>query len=83
MSTPLPSNSQVQRDAGDSLRESLVRQKLVQRICGQAVIYFGAFIVAVSLYKFVSAFSLDVSPWPELQLGVACLLLLFLGNFLN
>ena len=83
MSTPLPSNSQAQRDAGDYLCESLGRQKLVQRICGQAVIYFGVLIVAVSLYKFVSAFLLEVSPWSELQLGVAGLLLVFLGNFLR
>ena len=38
-------------------------------------------MLGVSLYKFVSAFWLDVSPWPELQLGAAGLILVTSGRF--
>ena len=57
-----------------------MRQKTVQHICGQAFVLFGIVVLGVSLYKFVSAFWLDVSPWPELQLGAAGLILIFSGR---
>ena len=57
-----------------------MRQKTVQRICGQAFVFFGIIVLGVSLYKFVSAFWLDVSPWPELQLGAAGLILVLSGR---
>ena len=58
-----------------------MRQKTVQHICGQAFVLFGIVVLGVSLYKFVSAFWLDVSPWPELQLGAAGLILILSGRF--
>lgn len=57
-----------------------MRQKTVQRICGQAFVFFGIVVLGVSLYKFVSAFWLNVSPWPELQLGAAGLILVISGR---
>ena len=44
MSFPIKPESQAQHDAEDRFDESLVRQELVQRICGQAVICFGVLI---------------------------------------
>ena len=58
-----------------------MRQKTVQRICGQAFVFFGVVVLGVSLYKFVSAFWLDGSPWAELQLGAAGLILIASGRF--
>ena len=83
MSFPIKPESQAQHDAEDRFDESLVRQELVQRICGQAVICFGVLIVIVSLVKFVSAFSLEGSPFSELPLGLVGLLLVFLGKYLR
>ena len=60
--------------------ESLTRQKTVQRICGQALVWFGIAVLVVSLYKFISAFWLEASPWPELQLGTAGLILIAAGR---
>jgi len=57
-----------------------MRQKTVQRICGQALVLFGVVILGVSLYKFISSFWLDASPWPELQLGAAGLMLVASGR---
>ena len=57
-----------------------MRQKTVQRICGQALVLFGVVILGVSLYKFISSFWLDTSPWPELQLGAAGLMLVASGR---
>ena len=42
--------------------------------------WFGIAVLGVSLYKFISAFSLDASPWPELQLGTAGLILVAAGR---
>jgi len=58
-----------------------MRQKTVQRICGQAFVFFGVVVLGVSLYKFISAFWIDGSPWAELQLGAAGLLLVVSGRF--
>jgi len=58
-----------------------MRQKTVQRICGQAFVFFGVVVLGVSLYKFISAFWIDGSPWAELQLGAAGLLLVASGQF--
>ena len=58
-----------------------MRQKTVQRICGQAFVFFGVVVLGVSLCKFVSAFWLDGSPWAELQLGAAGLILVASGRF--
>ena len=58
-----------------------MRQKTVQSICGQAFVFFGVVVLGVSLYKFVSAFWLDGSPWAELQLGAAGLILIASGRF--
>ena len=56
----------------------------MQHICGQAFVLFGVVVLGVSLYKFISAFWLDASPWPELQLGAAGLMLIASGRvFLN
>ena len=52
----------------------------MQRICGQALVWFGIAVLGVSLYKFISAFWLDASPWPELQLGTAGLILVAAGR---
>jgi len=60
-----------------------MRQKAVQRIFGQAFVFFGIIVLGVSLYKFVSAFWLNASPWPELHLGAAGLLLVLTGNVLR
>ena len=57
-----------------------MRQKRVQSICGQAFILFGIVVLGVSVYKFISAFWLDVSPWPELQLVAAGLILVLSGR---
>ena len=65
---------------GQGRSESLTRQKKVQRICGQALVWFGIAVLGVSLYKFISAFWLDASPWPELQLGTAGLILIGAGR---
>ncbi len=60
--------------------ENLTRQNTVQRICGQALVWFGIAVLGVSIYKFISAFWLEASPWPELQLGTAGLLLIAAGR---
>ncbi|MCB4427434.1 hypothetical protein FZX09_01165 [Synechococcus sp. MU1643] len=52
----------------------------MQRICGQVFVWFGVVVLGVSLYKFISAFWLDASPWPELQLGAAGLILVAAGR---
>ncbi len=83
MSFSFKPDSQAKHDAEDHFSESLIRQKLVQRVCGQAVMYFGALIVIVSLVKFVSAFSQEGSPFSELQLGLAGLLLVVAGRLLG
>ena len=57
-----------------------MRQETVQRICGQVFVWFGVVVLGVSLYKFISAFWLDASPWPELQLGAAGLILVAAGR---
>ena len=56
-----------------------MRQETVQRICGQVFVWFGVVVLGVSLYKFISAFWVDASPWPELQLGTAGLILVAAG----
>ena len=81
MNRPLTSSSEAHPSYGKSRAESLIRPKTVQRICGQACTFFGIVVLGVSLYKFVSAFWLDVSPWPELQLGAAGLILVTSGRF--
>ena len=65
---------------GQGGSESLTRQRTVQRICSQALVWFGVAVLGVSLYKFISAFWLDASPWPELQLGTAGLILVAAGR---
>ena len=65
---------------GQGRSESLSRQKTVQRICGQALVWFGIAVLGVTLYKFISAFWLETSPWPELQLGTAGLILIATGR---
>ena len=57
-----------------------MRQETVQRICGQVFVWFGVVVLGVSLYKFISASWLDASPWPELQLGTAGLILVAAGR---
>ena len=81
MNRPLTPGSETHPGSGDNRSESLTRQKTVQRICGQAFVFFGVVVLGVSLYKFVSAFWLDGSPWAELQLGAAGLLLIASGRF--
>ena len=76
----LTSSSEAQPSSGDGRPDGLMRQKTVQRICGQAFVFFGIVVLGVSLYKFVSAFWLDVSPWPELLLGTAGVMLVVLGG---
>ena len=60
--------------------ENLTRQNTVQRICGQALVWFGIAVLGVSIYKFISAFWLEASPQPELQLGTAGLILVAAGR---
>ena len=55
--------------------QSLMRKMTVQRICGQVFVWLGLIVLVDSLCKFISAFWLGASPWPELQLGVAGLIL--------
>ena len=81
MNRSLTTRSEDQQSSGDGRAESLMRQTTVQQICGQAFVFFGVVVLGVSLYKFVSAFWLDVSPWPELQLGAAGLILVTSGRF--
>ena len=52
----------------------------MQRICGQAFVWFGVVILGVSLYKFISAFWIEASPLPELQLGAAGLIVVAAGR---
>ena len=52
-------------------------------MCGQTFVVFGIVILGVSLYKFVSAFWLNVSPWPELPLGVAAVFLMGSGRIVQ
>ena len=75
--------------SGEHRTDSLIRQQRMQHICGQAFVLFGVVVLEVSLYKLISAFLLDASPWPELQLGAAKLMLVASGmhfpklSFLN
>ena len=69
--------------SGEHRTESLTRQQSVQHICGQAFVLFGVVVFGVSLYKFISAFWLDVSPWPELQFGAAGLILVASGRVIR
>ena len=80
MNRPPTQGSEAHPSSGKSRSNSLIRQKTVQRICGQAFVLFGIVVFGVSLYKFVSAFWLDVSPWPELQLGAVGLILVLSGR---
>ena len=79
----MTSSSEAQPSSGDGRPDGLTRQKAVQRICGRAFVLFGMVVLGVSLYKFVSAFWLDVSPWPELLLGTAGVMLVLLGGILR
>ena len=80
MKHPLSPDSEVDHSDADRPTEGLIRQKTLQNICGRTFVCFGFIVLGVSLYKFVSAFWLDVSPWPELQLGAAGLILVALGR---
>ena len=75
MNRPLTQDFEADPSPRKRRSESLTRQKTVQRICGQALVWFGLAVLGGSLYKFISAFWLDASPWPELQLGTAGLIL--------
>ena len=66
--------------SGEHRIESLTRQQRVQHIRGQAFVLFGVVVLGVSLYKLISSFWLDASPWPELQLGAARLILVASGR---
>ena len=79
----MTSSSEAQPSSGDGRPDGLTRQKAVQRICGRAFVLFGMVVLGVSLYKFVSAFWLNVSPWPELLLGTAGVMLVLLGSILR
>ena len=79
MNRPPTQGSEAHPSSGKSRSKSLIRQKTVQRICGQAFVWFGIVVFGVSIYKFVGAFWLDASPWPELQLGAAGLILVLSG----
>ena len=80
MNRPLTHGFDAHPSSEESRSESLIRQKTVQRICGQAFVWFGVVVLGVSVYKFISAFWLDTSPWPELQLGAAGLILVGAGR---
>ena len=80
MNRPLTQDFEADPSPRKRRSESLTRQKTVQRICGQALVWFGLAVLGVSLYKFISAFWLDASPWPELQLGTAGLILVAAGR---
>ena len=80
MNRPLTHDFEADSSPRKRRSESLTRQKTVQRICGQALVWFGLAVLGVSLYKFISAFWLDASPWPELQLGTAGLILVAAGR---
>jgi len=77
---PLTHGFDAHPSSEESRSKSLIRQKTVQRICGQAFVWFGVVVLGVSVYKFISAFWLDTSPWPELQLGAAGLILVGAGR---
>jgi len=79
MNRPLTHDFEADSSPRKRRSESLTRQKTVQRICGQALVWFGIAVLGVSLYKFISAFWLDASPWPELQLGTAGLIFVAAG----
>ena len=80
MNRSLTTRSEDQQSSGDGRAESLMRQTTVQQICGQAFVFFGVVVLGVSLYKFFNAFWLNVSPWPELLLGTAGLMLVVTGR---
>ena len=42
--------------------------------------WFGVEVFGVSIYKFISAFWTEASPWPELQLGAAGLIVVAAGR---
>ena len=83
MNRSLKPSPEAQQSSGDGQSESLVRQKTVQKICGQAFVFFGVVVLGVSLYKFFSAFWLNVSPWPELLLGAVGLVLVISGSIVR
>ena len=80
MNRPLTQDFEADSSPRKRRSVSLTRQETVQRICGQALVWFGIAVLGVSLYKFISAFWLDASPWPELQLGTAGLILVAAGR---
>lgn len=80
MNRPLMQDFEADSPPRKRRSESLTKQKTVQGICGQALVWFGLAVLGVSLYKFISAFWLDASPWPELQLGTADLILIAAGR---
>ena len=80
MNRQLTSGYEAQQPSGKGQPGELMRQKTVQRICGQAFVLFGTVVFGVSIYKFISAFWLDISPWPELLLGIAGVMLVALGR---
>ena len=52
----------------------------MQHICGRTFVWFGVVVLGVSLYKFISSFWTEASPWPELQLGAAGLIAVAAGR---
>ena len=80
MNRQLTSGYEAQQPSGKGHPNELTRQKTVRRICSQAFVLFGTVILGVSIYKFISAFWLDVSPWPELMLGIAGVMLVAMGR---
>ena len=80
MNRPLTQGSEAHPSSEDVRSEILLRQATVQRICGQAFVWFGVVVLGVSLYKFISTFWTVASPWPELQLGTAGLILVAAGR---
>ena len=80
MNRPLTQGSEAHPSSEESRSEILLRQTTVQRICGQAFVWFGVVVLGVSLYKFISAFWTEASPWPELQLGAAGLIVVAAGR---
>ena len=80
MNRPLTQGSEAHPSSEEVRSEILLRQTTVQRICGQAFVWFGVVVLGVSLYKFISAFWTEASPWPELQLGAAGLIVVAAGR---
>ena len=80
MNRPLTQDFEAHPSSEGSRSESLPRQTTVQRISGQTFVWFGVVVLGVSLYKFISAFWTEASPWPELQLGAAGLIVVAAGR---